>query len=281
MSSPESFTDIANKREGSILRYPLDLGSKRIAHYMHFDIYKFIKNDTLEAQRPDLRASFALPIPANLSSERSYDYSDEELGIIGKGAVDQSREGFDRKSFVDEVSSIEGEDIKKFVGDALKTAAISASSTAAESFGAVKDPKLVSQFTGLGFRSHTFTWELIARSRQESEQIGEIITLMEYHSAPVSSRFYIEKPDVFHIRFAPAQIERHLYLIGYTNLTNISVSYNGGGTPAFFRNSGAPVQIGITATFKETTIGFRNRLVREYQKRSAPGFSNLPPVSSS
>ena len=55
-----------------------------------------------------------------------------------------------------------------------------------------------------------------------------------------------------------------MFNIATSVMTNMSVDYNGSGYPVFFKNTGAPVQINMSLSFKELEVLTRERVLQDY-----------------
>jgi hypothetical protein len=132
--------------------------------------------------------------------------------------------------------------------------------------GLALNPHLAVVFNNVGFRSHSFTYKFIARNQEESDAIKRIINTFKYHMHPSYDYGTIafKYPDEFEIEFASA-IAPYLYDIGTCVLKDVSVNFNGEGTPIFFEGSGAPVSIEIQLSFQETFIYTKERLEDRYE----------------
>jgi hypothetical protein len=126
------------------------------------------------------------------------------------------------------------------------------------------NPHKAALFEGVNFRRHNFQFDLIARNEEESETIREILQTFKIHAHPdagnpddQSSVFYW--PSAWQIAlYSPAR--KYLYAISTSHITNIAINYTGGGTRAFFADTGAPVVVRLNVDFMETEQLTRERI---------------------
>lgn len=126
------------------------------------------------------------------------------------------------------------------------------------------NPHLAASFEGVNFRRHPFTFDFVARNKEESDTINQIIYKFKYHAHPEagdpdSTATFWEWPSAWQIGlFSPAR--KYLHSISTCHITNMNVTYNGGGPRAFFSDTGAPVAIRLSLEFMETELITRGRI---------------------
>lgn len=126
------------------------------------------------------------------------------------------------------------------------------------------NPHLASVFQGVQFRHHPFTFDLVARNKEESETIQKIIYKFKYHAHPEagdpdSPSTFWEWPSAWHIGlFSPAR--KYMYNISTCHITNMAVNYTKEGSRAFFSDTGAPVAVRLSLDFMETELMTRGRI---------------------
>jgi hypothetical protein len=126
------------------------------------------------------------------------------------------------------------------------------------------NPHLAASFEGVSFRRHPFFFDLVARNKEETETINQIIYKFKYHAHPEagdpdSTATFWQWPSAWQIGlFSPAR--KYLHSISTCHITNMNVSYSGGGTRAFFSDTGAPVSVRLSLEFMETELITRGRI---------------------
>jgi len=232
--------------------------------------------------------SFALPVPANLGTAYNAQYNNAaELGVAGDAARKVASK-FERSSgsfisdIVDAVNKTDVLSADNLKGSltSLATSAAGADTAAAglaglafgglggaaigaglgsfgqgalRGLGVANNPHLANVFTGVNFRVHTFQYKLIAKNKQESDTIRDMIRNFKYHMAPdySSSNHIFNYPSQFQIILRAGD---YLFNIGDSVLTSFDVNYTGEGGPYFFEDTNAPYSVAINLSFTEDTI---------------------------
>lgn len=231
--------------------------------------------------------SFALPIPANLATAYNAQYSNSPLGIGGDIARDVAGNftsgggNFitDLTNAIQNTDSLSPDSVKGALsGFGLQAAGASAGATALASallggtaagvvggalgslgegalrgLGLAVNPHIANVFTGVDFRRHTYSYKLIAKNKQESDAIKDLIYNFKYHMAPdyKASNHVFNYPSQFQIILRAGD---YLYKIGDSVLTEFTVNYTGEGNAHFFEDTNAPYSVSINLTFTEDTI---------------------------
>lgn len=254
-----------NKSKTVGLMYPSDLGSQGESKVTIFKIYKYSKSSVNKVENIESLGTIFLPIPAELSTGDALNY-EEFSAPIASAAMD---------AFNKENSS----------GNALAALGISASASLISSIkggsnlinqvsaltGTSINPRNTNIFKNPNAREYTFSYKLVAKSLEESISIRQIVNKFRYHAYPEAgeSEVLYSAPDLFKISFKynrDSDDDRNTYLFHPlpSALTSINVSYNGSSTPTFFQNSGAPVEVTITLSFKEMEIDNKAKLLERY-----------------
>ena len=231
--------------------------------------------------------SFALPIPANLGTAYNAQYNNAELGVAGEaarkvgGQFERSSGSFisDIVDAVNKTDVLSADNLKGSLAS-LATSAAGADTAAAglaglafgglggaaigaglgsfgqgalRGLGIANNPHLANVFTGVNFRVHTFQYKLIAKNKQESDTIRDMIRNFKYHMAPdySSSDHIFNYPSQFQIILRAGD---YLFNIGDSVLTSFDVNYTGEGGPYFFEDTNAPYSVAINLSFTEDTI---------------------------
>lgn len=136
--------------------------------------------------------------------------------------------------------------------------------------GAALNPQLQVIFQGVGFRSHQFDFTLTPHSKQEAEEIKNIVREFKLAAAPeiptnaiFGKGLYFEVPDRFNIKFLYNGRENtNVHKITECVLRNINVDYAPMGWSTF--DDGNPVQTKLTLQFQETEIVDKTRIKQGY-----------------
>jgi len=269
------------------LVFPTNLSE--IGHYMIFRVSKEYKFRRRSLPVSDTAAFIYLPVPMNLSSGYGVSYTNESLGPVGELAGRATSGGFTGDGFSGGVGGVtsggfllnvgiaaassEGAPLLAgLVGDALggKAGALAGGAVTAgvgqaipgvlAGLGVARNPHQALLFSGTDFRSHQFSFKFAPKNEAESDIVTNIITAFKYYMAPQISGdgHLFDYPNTFDIDFID---ERHLFDIGESVLTDMSVNYHPEGTPAYFSN-GAPTSVEIGLTFQEITITTKDEIAK-------------------
>ena len=248
------------------LKFPNNLDE--IDHWVCFRANnpKLFKAEEFE-KKNDLTRIF-LPMPGSIGTTYDQKYNNEgigEKGRLGAGASDILSSG-SIESIVERIGSI----TKKDIGDSTARLSFDVAETAAATAGfgdafkgAVaaqgisKNPYMAVMYDSPNMRSHQFSWKFIARNRDESKILTDIVSAFKFHSAPGingKNSHFLDYPEQFDIDFNHG---KHLYNIGPSVLTSFNVQYHAEGRPLYYDISAtekAPVSVNISATFQEVAI---------------------------
>lgn len=234
---------------------------------------------------------FALPIPSNLVTSYNARYANEGLGPIGDigrriGQGVESPSGFNASAIQESITNavsqanLQADDLTGSAGS-LAIGAVEGGAAAAAiaskllgggnlgaagaagltqglrgalvGAGIARNPHLATVFTGVDFKTHQFSYKLIAKNKSESDTLRNMIRSFKYAMAPqyaVGDHIF-RYPNQFDITLAAGE---YLFKFGRSVLTQFDVNYNGEGTPAFFEESGAPYSVTLNMSFQETSI---------------------------
>ena len=230
--------------------------------------------------------SFALPIPGNLATGYNAQYETPSLGPLGAGArniaagfedtsaslYEDLKTAFENSGEGDSeslrgalanlgvavagdvnLSAIAGAIVGGPIGAAAGAAAGNVGVGALAGLGIARNPHIANVFTGVNFKTHSFQYKLVAKSKKESDAIRDMIRNFKYHMAP-------EYREGDHLFSYPSQFEiqlragDYLFEFGDSILTDFNVNYTGEGGPYFFEETNAPYSVGIDMSFRETSI---------------------------
>lgn len=124
--------------------------------------------------------------------------------------------------------------------------------------GIALNPLLFMQFQRPEFRQFSLGWVLTPRNEKESQTIKNIITKCKQAASPENAFPLMRYPQIAMIKMHPNDIFGHM-VFKPCIIQSVSVSYNGGPTPAFFKN-GAPAVITLTLNLQEMQFWFRDEI---------------------
>jgi len=244
-----------NPFQAPSFRFPEDLGGVGEEPFVVFDIRDSV------AKPGASKGVLALPMPSNgIGVSYNTDYQEISMGL------DQLRDlrdlVGDKDGGIGETAKQKGLEILAGFGDSFTQ--LNLSSELERSRGAIVNPHMAALFKGVGFRTFTFNFQMLAKSRAESDAIRNIIYRFKYHMHPSiprsgPKRRFMLYPENFVIGiFSPEDL--YLFKISTCALINMSVDYAGSGVPAFFQDTGAPVDIRLSLQFKELEIMSKEKI---------------------
>jgi len=212
-----------------------------------------------------------LPIPyAGLEDNFHIDYENTARDVLGGSASaamaayhNRTVAGDPHAGFISKLENgIHGawDGVSAFVGSELKGTILNKTGTIGQQYvGQAVNPNISVLFKGIGIRTHSFRWKLVAKNSAESNQIYGIIKLLKTAALPsrnASNSFTIlDYPDVAFLSLNGPQGNGLITFAGFgCFIEDIQVSYGGSTSPAFFLNSNAPVEVDLMISFRERTI---------------------------
>lgn len=137
--------------------------------------------------------------------------------------------------------------------------------------GTAVNPYMSVFFAGPGdFRTHTFSYDFIPQTKEESVMVQKIIQAFKFRMLPgkmqnADHSYFLSFPHQFRINFyAAGQQQSQLFQIDRAVLTNMSVDYGGQGTPVFFDGpEGYPYNTKLDLTFQDTRLITREDTINQ------------------
>jgi len=129
-----------------------------------------------------------------------------------------------------------------------------------------------SVFKKINERSFSYAFKLIARNKEEAQDINKIIKFFKFHMHPeldmANGGRYFRVPSEFEIHYAyNDQKNNYLHELSRCVCNSVDVDYGGGDFQSFrqFDDEGAaPVEITLTLSFTETTLLTKQEIVDNY-----------------
>ena len=127
-------------------------------------------------------------------------------------------------------------------------------------------------FEKISPRQFSYTFKLIARNKDEAQDINKIIKFFKFHMHPeldmANGGRYFRVPSEFEIHYAyNDQKNNYLHELSRCVLETVEVDYGGGDFQSFrqFDDEGAaPVEISMTLGFIETTVLTKEEIANNY-----------------
>ena len=226
--------------------------------------------------------SIALYLPANVVDVTAATYEDTPTGMLGNllGQAIRAGESLNRKDY-ESLGRIAGQSIGDFAKEALKRfgSALAESLSGSEGaiplankvFGQADNPFVEVFFNTMNIRTFTYNFNFAPRNEAETNEIQEIIQLFRFHMAPemqATNNRYLTLPSEFDIHYMYKAEDGNGYendfygRIGTCVLENVSTNSTPNGVKSFA--SGAPTQITMALTFRETELLTKEKISQGY-----------------
>lgn len=265
-------------------------------------LFRFVKYD-YQNQKTNSKlitsmngASIALPLPLQLQMQLGLNYAGVDTGILGfsakagaqvaeniRSAISNDTKGADAFTAggveaLNDAGNLAQYALRKvasnkLLGGAAGEAAID------QMLGNVINPFNVATFRNVQSRSYTLSFNLIATSQQESDQIKQICDAFMYHSLPYKNQgsqevngqtYFLNMPDEVEICYFGTQ---HLYQFARAAITSVAVDYAPTGQPSFFGSSKAPTVVTLSLGIQEI-----QQLTRD--AFDSAGYANSTPLAA-
>lgn len=211
-----------------------------------------------------LKAALALHTPNNLSARYSVNYEEASTSAFQmamRGGEDLARAVGDmstKGNVADETS----EDVKA-IASAIALNAVNGKDSISTITGLAINPKKEQIFRGVDFRTWQFDYQFFPRSKQEYQNVENIIYMFKLHMHPEykdANNFLYIYPSEFDIVHYNG-VDENLHLPRHTScvLTDLSVNYAPQSQFTAFEG-GIPTQINISLTFKELVQMSKERI---------------------
>jgi hypothetical protein len=285
-----------NSKSLAIYQYPRDLNSATRGHYIQFSVNEvkeaqfsaeFEKlspeatgqeilgtltrnvvtaaketasniNVKLDSNRKEeTKAVIALYMPESMAFTYNAVYDDTSLVSIGKdvaGALAGVKSS--GKKSIDKLKNVVGG-----VGNAFSKGVTIAGSNAAklalQTQGLAINPQKQLLFQGIGFREYQLVFTFTPYSKQEADQVQEIIKAFKKYSAPTitdsAGGMFFKVPASFNLKFMfNGKENTKISKVAESVLTTVDVNYSPNTWAS--TSDGSPVQIMLTLNFKEIEI---------------------------
>ena len=216
--------------------------------------------------------SVALYLPPGITNDMSASYGDSVTGMAGflaLSGVDLVQQVKDHdfagaaSTLMQAGGTLATEALKKLSAGAFEafTGSEGVRETFDKAFGQTLNPYIEVNFTSMGMRTFDYTFKFAPKSKQETQDVQDIINLFRFHMAPElkgSNHRYLTLPSTFDIHYmyqtTPDTARENPYYnkIATCVLQGCNVDYTPDGVKSF--EDGAPTQINMTLSFKETKM---------------------------
>lgn len=137
------------------------------------------------------------------------------------------------------------------------------------------NPQMQMIFRGIDFRSFQLTFTFTPKSKEEADNVDNIIHTFKYHWAPSlqagkqtsNDSMFLIPPSIFNLQFKLGQKEnKYIPKYGDCILENVTVDYAPNGWSS--HDDGAPVQTALVLQFREIEILDRDRLQKGHLQQT-------------
>lgn len=268
-------------QSANMLKFPKDVGVHSIQ--LFFKEYDYGKADRSVPTQKTV-TSILLPLPDQLIDVSTINAGATELGVMGAAAreigsgvfdamksIATSPAALDLAGVLQEIKNIGENDIKKTgtmllalgMQEAVKAVGLDSLVKGIEAgAGYTINPYAAIAFNGVQLRGFTFSWTLAPRSKNETDQIIDIVHKIKAHIHPKyegfgnGDRTFLKYPDILHlaingqrypIQFKPCMVK------GFT------ADYSGAGEHVFLEG-GDPAVWKLTMSVEELEIWDRDSI---------------------
>lgn len=217
--------------------------------------------------------SIALPIPSSLLDTLGLDYNTIGLGMFGgpaAGAIDRVAGAVMNGNGVagmynnalsatrSEISRLYNNGDVGNISQAIISRAINAvSGSLGAAFnlsnGATPNPHIAVNFNNVRLRTFNFSWKFSPNSQTESQELVDIINVLQKRSLPEKKGVLLEYPSQCQLQIYPAPFG-DLFKFKPCVIENISVNYAPTGIPSFFVDTQLPTEIDLSISLQEIVI---------------------------
>ena len=221
----------------------------------------------------------SLYMPPGIKASYSAETGHSELGKAGlaAGAISRAMAGGTTEKAVEE--ALKG--LGGFALTAARDLAIGAAEAAGfgDIDGAISKVTATAQnnfseaiFEKINERSFSYTFKLIARNKDEAEDINKIIKFFKFHMHPeldmANGGRYFRSPSEFEIHYAyNDQKNNYLHELSRCVCNSVEVDYGGGDFQTFRQfdvEGAAPVNVSMSLGFTETTVLTKEEIAKNY-----------------
>lgn len=259
----------------SLKSFPSDIDQQR-----NFKLYFYDYTRTTFEQPASLtgKECIILPLPSNLTEKTSPSWDAKALGALGgaamsgvnrfMGGMESKTTGSLREQTLAGVASLKSWGKQTVTSPEAMLAAVSIgvkamNETMGNMFdlasGTTPNPHLTMLFKGVNLRQHQFKWRFAPESEEESKSLRNIITTLKAISLPNKGQFLLGYPGIVKPEISiDGSLYTELYSMKECVIMGVDVNYAPSGVPAFFADTGAPVEVELTLSLQEVRIVTRD-----------------------
>jgi len=233
----------------------------------------------LKAKQSNPKYYIHLPIPQNISDSISVSWGEDQINPLEAGGLALAG-GVQQGNPIDATTqainflktkgpeALQNDSIMKAIQAAISGTAVSslggnvsAQGLISRTTGQVMNSNLELLFTGVNLRTFPFTFDLAPRSREEAQEILQMIRVLKQTMSAKNGGagsgensnvgLFISAPSVYQLTYKSGP-RKHPFLNTFKPcaLTDVSVNYTASGTYATY-DDGSPVHMQLSLSFKE------------------------------
>lgn len=268
---------VSNANDGAALQYPPNLSNGNVnPAYIRISFVERCsgsKNVTTEGNKPRILKTIRLPMPDDITIPNTVTFDTEGIGLSGN-AISGIQVGSDGNvtmggqtpgQLSDEVMMTMANNLhyglkSKFVQ--TMGGNVSAASLMSYEKGFVRNPYLTNIFKGVGLRTFSFTFNLVAFSEKDTQTINEIVKALRANSLPLMGQnmLFMKAPPCVEVMFFFNGKTNPFYpKITNANLDNLQIQY-----PSTQFRTGAPLSVQITMSITENDLVLSQKVAEGY-----------------
>ncbi len=245
------------------LTFPADLQNYRF--HITFDFRKWMRRSIKDRTFFSAQGNLRLPIPANM-----VDNNQVQWGIEGNDPIVGAL--IDAAAASGIANSTSGGDAVDRAKDLIgKAAAAAPGALAAQLATGIFGTTNTSQALALFGKRHTFSWRLSPQNADETERLVRIAAMFRQHMYPSLTNWpggtLLNYPDICLVTLYPA--DKYLYKFKPCVVTDCAINY-APNTPAFFRDTSAPMEIILTVNLLEVEYWIAEDVAATWNRNSDP-----------
>lgn len=244
------------------ITFPYDLLNGERSAHINLAFKRYVRPSIRVSPRLEFQSGIKLPIPANLTDTYQVSYDNAQMGSI-VGAAVESFGGNAPTGLQDVINRLNpvgatGVAALAGVGGALIQQNRNMYAGASAVTGLAVNPFMTVNFKTPEFKTHSFSWKLVPRNSQESEDIRTIIKMIRYHMLPSVSGTAVlfGYPEIVDIRLFPQS--EFLYEFKPCVIKDFSANFAPNG-PSFYRN-GHPTAVEIKISLQEIELWTKEKV---------------------
>jgi len=254
-----------------ILQFPADIESKANFSFLSFSAFVKVaeKSDSIATDKANgsiegtqSQTDYSNPhtaylyIPGTMSDNTSFTYEDESLGAMGNlGNLNVTYDEYLSKAASRSLSAMG----QNALGAVEGLTGLKVKGAWEYNSKAVLNPQMVVLFKNVGFREHSFTFDMFPKNASEAREIKSIVRMFKYYAHPYISGDFMQYPAWWQIEAKRGKSRTPIRKFHRAVITSCNVEENPTGVWATFED-GSPINTKVTLNFKEIKQTMRDNI---------------------